>query len=399
MFKLSIFSKIFKKQKQTGDKKVAENFLSDITVDNIKSIEININFLGSMWLAKNYKSSGDKYQKFGNHEHFYHRKNLQQNGALTWDFVVSGPSQFDINPTLKFLKKDAEKVFKGVITGIRSHETLHYGPTISINIMGHSRGGVIAKLIHDWMKSDLSKNNNIKLETLSLTDSYAGPFNKLNKAMANFDKKRGKSIDDTISSTHSMTVLTANEYRFRDPAKYLTANTLIITNATHDLAKFVMYWAREELKGQKGVYICALKDSKHSNKALSDLQGDIGDTYGVEDLVNEFKEHTSGLEKITSSNIDNILYGVGIYRDFSYNNLASDGRRKLFYKILANINQQCHDSVIKFLMFEKDGPKTNDNEKGALAKIFEFLDGKSSRKSMAEKVEKNYQKFQSKNKR
>lgn len=360
---MSIFSRIFKsKKEETIESKYVPSGIKgqmENSENPPKEVEISINFLGSGWLAKDYDTHQNQYNtKF---KHVYYSTE-QDKGSLKLQLVFSGPHMSDvIRPTVKTLTKDAKDVLEDLVAYIRSKSAR---VKIEINITGHSRGGVIAQIIHTWLSKKISPYG-IKMNKLVLADPYAGPFNRrFHQKMDNFDK----NSDKKISAGH-ITVYTANESRFRDPAKKLSKSDIIVfTNATHDYSKYVAYFAAESEEVEGGsVYICVV-----NNDVLEELQdGDPKDPENLKKIFNSNQiltllrgdEATSGdgskrklndkekfkIAKINHDNIGDILLGKKPYEDFSFKNLASEGRRKLFYKALANIDAACYSKVLTYL--------------------------------------------------
>lgn len=311
-----------------------ENFLS-----NGDSINIIVNFLGSCHSASKCYGAGAQY---GQYKEVYHICKLQS-GKHILALTFSGPTLFDLKkPNIASITKEAKKILSDLIPNIHLLSgSMSKKIDISVEVKGHSRGGIVANNIHKWLSANTNEFK-INLGRLSLADPYAGPVNRrIKKANDNFDDKKIPIPENKI------VVYTVREKRFRDPAKSLESDVIVFTDVTHDRTKWIAEYVFN-INSNKGIYIYA-DPEQQLNKIYTAVNKQPTEKEQV--FINKLNEKK--LEQINNSNIEKILNGNEKYKNFAYKKISSDGRRTLFYSALAS---EFKDKVINFL--EKNGYKS-----------------------------------------
>lgn len=330
---------------KAGEKKASETnstkFIGTLLKNRIemaKSVKINVNFLGSGHPASKHPGSGKQY---GAYKHVYINYTVAGN-VCNIDLTFSGPTKLDIKkPNIKSITKEAKEILGGMVPDIRALER-----NIKISIFGHSRGGIVADKIHNWISNN-HFGEGVILENLSIADPYAGPVNRrIHKKFNNFDISDSKESNDknqiSVSKNipaNKVVVYTVAEKRFRTPSKSLQSNVIVFSDVSHDKTKYIsQYIVDNSMLYPKGIYICAdaedkFKDVVHNNPEDIDLW-----------MFNH-------IDIIDKNNINKILEGGNggqnkNYKNFAYKKISSDGRRELFYKGLAIVDQ---GEVEKFL--------------------------------------------------
>lgn len=296
--------------KKQNEAKFVDNVLKYI-IKSSHSVEININFLGSGHPASKHVGSGKQYGKY---KEVYINYNLYGDlGKINLTF--SGPTTLDIKkPTVASITEVARKILKDLIDNICRLPV----NKITINILGHSRGGIIAQKIYNWL-SKQKFDKSVVLNNLSLADPYAGPINrKFHKKMDNLDKNKTNNIPN-----HKLVVYTVAEKRFRDPAKSLQSGRICFTDVSHDKTKYIAKYILENTSHYtNSLYICA-----DPNNELTNIVHNEPEKLG--------RWAHDNIKAINKNNIIIILNGLGIYKNFAYNKISSSKRRWLLYKTLA----------------------------------------------------------------
>ncbi len=325
-----------------------ENFLERADI-----VYIKINFLGSCHSAAKHPGAGEPY---GSSQNVYYNCILQgSNHNLTLTF--SGPTKFDIKkPNIKSITEEAKNILSDLIPNISLLKK-----NIVINILGHSRGGVVANTIHKWLSSiDLGKS--VQLGRLSVADPYAGPINRrINNEHDNFDNSDSSNEPLNIP-TKKLAVYTVAEKRFRDPAQSLKSDTLVFTDTSHDKTQFIAEYVFNNLnKYNDKLYICA-----DPNNELKKIYTVVNrrPTGAEQKYIDLWLERH--IEPDDEKNIDNILNGKGIYKNFSFQKISSDGRRELLYTAFSKLDNGKNKEQVK-----------------------EYLEKNAHSKSMWKKVEKH----------
>ncbi len=310
-----------------------EKFTNKIITSQHNPLNITINFLGSCHSAAKHPEAGSQYGKYT--EVYY---NLKSN---TLYLTFSGPTKFDIKkPNIKSITQEAKTILNDLIPNISLLEK-----NIVVNIQGHSRGGIVAHNIHDWLSS-IHLGNAVRLGKLSIADPYAGPVNRrINKENDNFDKSsQSNHLNKPLNiPTNKIAVYTVSEKRFRDPAQSLNSDTIVFTDTSHDKTQFVAEYIFNNSNEYNGkLYICA--DANNEIKKMY-AAVDRRPTEAEQKYISMwFKKH---IEPIDEKNIDNILKGTGIYKNFSYQKISSDGRRELLYTAIAISNHGKYQELAK----------------------------------------------------
>lgn len=317
-------------------------------VELSSSVEVNINFLGSCHAASKHPGAGTQY---GGYRHIYYNFSLNGDVCVV-NFTFSGPTKLDVKkPTIKSITEEAIAVLKDLV-----HNVNLLKKTMVINIQGHSRGGVVADTIHKWISSP-QWGTAVRVGKLSIADPYAGPVNRrLHEKMRNFDKG-STAMDARVSSngaqvdvpSSKFVVYTVAEKRFRTPARALESDIIVFTDISHAKTNLVVDYILKNLSEFKKnkTYVCAGGSDKNNlqQRYLAYKTDPVPDKKVAID--NWIK---SKINEVDANNIKNILEGEGDYKNFAYNRISSDGRRALFYKALATVDE---DKVKQFLKDEK----------------------------------------------
>lgn len=324
-----------------------ENFL-----ERTNTVNIEINFLGSSHPASKHPGAGEQY---GNHLNVYYNCKLQGD-KHTLMLTFSGPTALDIKkPNIKSITQEAKEILNDLIPNISLLKK-----NIVIDIQGHSRGGIVANNIHDWLSS-INLGNSIRLGKLNIADPYAGPINRLvNEKNNNFDK----ISNNTFVPTNKVVVYTVAEKRFGTPAQSLKSDIIVFTDVSHDKTKYIAKHIFDSNTYKDGLYICA-----DPNGELKKMYNSVDNNPTEKEQMHINKWLKQHIEPINKTNMYHIFSGAGNFRKFSYNKISSDGRRELFYTALAQFENGQYQTQIK-----------------------NFLEG-NNHKIMWKKVEKNLKKL------
>ncbi|MBQ6143609.1 MAG: hypothetical protein IJI84_03915 [Clostridia bacterium] len=317
-----------------------ETFLENAIYFNAKSLLIIVDFLGSCYLASKQPGAGVQYGKYK--EVYYRLKPLSDERSII--FTFSGPTLLDIKkPNIKSITKEAKEILNDLISNIcilrenilaKNENALKHEEkeqikkmNIIIDIKGHSRGGVVANNIYRWFLKNFSKYEiKLKLKKLVIADPYAGPINRIiKKKNDNFDDI---NVPENIPES-KIVVYTVAEKKFRDPAKSLKSNAIILTDSLHGATKYIAHYAFN-LGFREGLFIYC-----DSNSELKKVHTAVNKypTEKEQEFIDKWvKKH---IEKVTRYNIISILQGAGKYKNFAYKKIASDGRRLMFYSSLS----------------------------------------------------------------
>lgn len=317
-----------------------ETFLENAIYFNAKSLLIIVDFLGSCYLASKQPGAGVQYGKYK--EVYYRLKPLSDERSII--FTFSGPTLLDIKkPNIKSITKEAKEILNDLISNIcilrenilaKNENALKHEEkeqikkmNIIIDIKGHSRGGIIANNIYRWFLKNFSKYEiKLKLKKLVMADPYAGPINRIiKKKNDNFDDI---NVPENIPESKIVVYTVANK-KFRDPAKSLKSNAIILTDSLHGATKYIAHYAFN-LGFREGLFIYC-----DSNSELKKVHAAVNQypTEKEQEFIDKWvKKH---IEKVTRYNIISILQGAGKYKNFAYKKISSDGRRVLFYSALA----------------------------------------------------------------
>lgn len=328
-----------------NDYRKSNNISNEIS-ENILST-IKIYFLGSNNPASKHYGAGKQYK---NYKEVYYKFGTDKK---TLYLTFSGPTKLDIaKPNIKSIKKEAKDILSELLSKEKEQDN-----EISIDILGHSRGGVIANSICTWLLSKPSSiHRKFRLNIVNIADPYAGPLNRRLKNENNdFDKTNDYKIP-----LNTVVVYTCKENRFRDPAQSLKSKTIVLTDVSHDrtklISEYIFNYSNEYILKPKNLYVFADPNGKlneifvslkKSNYQNDDLQKKLEQC-----ISSNLKENLLDNTKITQNKdtLNNILNGKQDYINFSYQNISSNGRRELFYTALALID----DSIVKkYLTYNK----------------------------------------------
>ncbi len=286
--------------------------------------KININFLGSTYVAKKEPGAGNPYS--GN-ENIY-VKQTSKNEKAEINLTFSGPNILDIGTlSIKNITNSAKKILKDIISVM-----IDLKIEITVAIRGHSRGGIIAKNIYDFLKKKFG--NRIKLEEVIYADPYAGPINRLKKLVDNFE------IDQKLSN--DMVIYSLVEKMFASPSLILNAEVVIFSNTTHSSARYVLEYVNNNKNQFRKKATYYIKDD-----------GNISNLCKKADRERDFEKR----EKLENSIYKSIENGLNIIDDEKscdeaikyFKNYKTQRRSEILYRRLASINKQCKDVVIKHL--------------------------------------------------
>ncbi len=294
--------------------------------------KISVYFLGTDHEAGHEPNSGTPYK---NDKEVYFKQNNEKT-----NFVFTGPTKLDIfEPNIKSISQKGENVLGEYVEKLLEPRN---DVKIKIKIKGHSRGGIVAKIVYQKLKAKFGKNSQVNFDSLIVLDPYAGPFNRLAKSK--------DTVDDAIDVNENVVnaVYSLIERRFASPATALGAKTIIFTDCSHDKTKYI---AAGITKLEPGTYYFS-----GTPKKLKELTDKLKSCRKLPE-----KNRSEGVKKIRKYVKDNIkkinnhIDCLSALKNFQ--KIATSRRKEIFYRRLAETDK----CKYKFLVekYLKDNRQAN----------------------------------------
>lgn len=267
-----------------------------------------------------YKNDKEVYFKIG--------KSKEENEKT--NFIFTGPTKLDIfKPNIQSISQKGKSILSKYVEILIKNKN----NDVEIKIKGHSRGGIVAKIVYQKLKAYFGSNKQVKFGPLIVLDPYAGPLNRLAKSKDTIDDV----ADANVNAVYSLT-----EGLYASPATALNANIIIFTDCSHDKTKYI---AMGITKLAFGTYYF-----NGTQKELQEITNKLKlRTNTVEDIKlikNKIKEYVQNNIKIIDSPI---RCREALER---FQKVATNRRKEIFYTRLAKINNCRYAFLVELYLKE-----------------------------------------------